>query len=153
MSGWKYSQSPSKFSSNWSVNYSSVTMKRSASYLFDPWNPKIQLRVMQELNGQSPNDLMKQSISSSNVGAEWRRELKNYMSRKDDVDNVSLSWTVAEDKFWPQRDENCFIEHHSLSSHVKSALGWGNVPDDHSWGWWCSKKKVGDLRHYIQRSF
>ena len=108
---------------------------------------------MQELNGRSPNQMMKQNVSCSKAGSEWWWELKNYITRKDEVDKISLSWTVNEKKFWPQADDSSFTEHHSFSSHVKSALGWGTVLDDHSTGRWCSKGKVGDLRHYIQWSF
>ena len=79
-------------------------MKRSASTLLNPEAPRVQVNLVTGMVESSPNQFLKNSIKK--VEKTWRRELKNYMSRKDDVDGLSLSRTKPEEKFWPLAARN-----------------------------------------------
>ena len=88
------------------------------------------------------------------MDSKWRRELKGYMKKKDYVDHKGLSRFKEQDvKYWPKsRDRSCNKDHLG-SQRIESVFGKGSFADDHTKGTWCTKKKVGNMRHLIQQSF
>ena len=109
---------------------------------------------MSVLGSTSPNDLLEKSIDRADVDSKWKRELKNYIKKKNAVDHRSLSRTREGEKFWPQVKRGRKNDTNHLSSRqFKSVIGRGRIMDDHSTSRWDTKKHVSNMRLYIQRSF
>ena len=77
----------------------------------NPRRPPSDLKIMTELRGQSPNDLLRMTIDKSKIGPKWKWELWKYINKKNVVDNRSLSWTKNGKKFWPLEEKGAKHEH------------------------------------------
>ena len=130
----------------------------------NPSNRPKDLKFMSVLEGTSPNDLMEMSVEWAWIDSWWKWELKGYITKKNKVDNRSL--TRTQDKgYWPQKkvissksttrpkDKNVLKESHLNSNQFKSVIGQGKIMDDHSTSVWDTKKHVKNMRHVIQRGF